>query len=136
MVSASFSFLPRRSDRAVLALILGFLAFRFILAVTLGFTVDESYSIANARDLSLSYFDHPPLHYWIVHAFMPILGEGHAARLPFVLLFSVSSWLLYLLTRPQHRRTMQLERAPGHQTQQANEDISGSRRDATCRHKP
>jgi hypothetical protein len=92
-------FLGRRPDSAVLALILAFLMFRLILAATLGFTVDESYTIANARELSLSYFDHPPLHYWIVHAFMPFLGDGHAARLPFVLLFSVSSWLLYLLTR-------------------------------------
>jgi hypothetical protein len=88
----------RRPDAAVLALILAFLVFRLILAATLGFTVDESYTIANARDLSLSYFDHPPLHYWIVHAFMPILGEGHAARLPFILLFSLTSWLLYRLT--------------------------------------
>jgi hypothetical protein len=94
-----FSFLRRRPDAAVVALIFAFLVFRLVLAATLGFTVDESYTIANARDLSLSYFDHPPLHYWIVHAFMPILGEGHAARLPFVLLFSLTSWLLYLLTR-------------------------------------
>ena len=90
-----FSYLRSRPDGAVLALILAFLVFRLILAAMLGFTVDESYTIANARDLSLSYFDHPPLHYWIAHAFMPILGEGHAARLPFILLFSVSSWLLY-----------------------------------------
>jgi hypothetical protein len=89
----------RRPDAVTLALIFAFLAVRLILAATLGFTVDESYTIANARDLSLSYFDHPPLHYWIVHAFMPVLGEGHAARLPFIVLFAGSSWLLYLLTR-------------------------------------
>jgi 4-amino-4-deoxy-L-arabinose transferase-like glycosyltransferase len=94
-----FSFLRRRPDGAVLALILAFFAFRLVLAAILGFTVDESYTIANARDFSLSYFDHPPLHYWITHALMPIVGEGHAARLIFILLFSVSSWLLYLLTR-------------------------------------
>lgn len=94
-----FNVLHRRPDRVALALIVAFLAFRLILAATLGFTVDESYTIAVARDLSLSYFDHPPLHYWIVHAFIPILGEGHAARLPFIFLFSISTWLLYLLTR-------------------------------------
>ncbi len=88
----------RRSEAMVLGLIFAFLAFRLMVAAALGLGVDESYTIANARDLSLSYFDHPPLHYWIVHAFMPILGEGHAARLPFIILFAGSSWLLYLLT--------------------------------------
>ncbi len=86
-------------DAAVLGIIVVCLAFRLILAATLGFAVDESYTIANARHLQLSYFDHPPLHYWIVHAFMPILGHGHALRLPFIVLFAGSSWLLYLLTR-------------------------------------
>ena len=78
---------------------LAFLCLRLALAAILGFSVDESYTIGNARDLQLSYFDHPPLHYWIVWAFQPILGKGHAARLPFVALFAGSSWLLYLLTR-------------------------------------
>jgi len=82
-----------------LGLIFAFLGFRLVLAATLGLGVDESYAIANARELSLSYFDHPPLHYWIAHAFMPLLGEGHALRLPFIILFAGSSWLLYLLTR-------------------------------------
>jgi len=82
-----------------LGLIIVFLGFRLVLAATLGFGVDESYAVANARELSLSYFDHPPLHYWIAHAFMPLLGDGHALRLPFIILFAGSSWLLYLLTR-------------------------------------
>ena len=91
--------LRQNPDALALALIAVFLVFRLILAATLGFSVDESYTIANARELSLSYFDHPPLHYWIAHAFMPILGEGHALRLPFVALFAGSTWLLYRLTR-------------------------------------
>lgn len=91
--------LRNQSNQAVLALIFIFLAVRLVLAATLGFTVDESYTVAIAHGLSLSYFDHPPLHYWIVHAFLPILGDGHAARLPFVFLFSASSWLLFMLTR-------------------------------------
>jgi 4-amino-4-deoxy-L-arabinose transferase-like glycosyltransferase len=91
--------LHHRPDRVALALILAFLVFRIILAATLDFTVDESYTIAIARDLSLSFYDHPPLHYWIVHAFVLIFGESHLARLPFVFLFSASTWLLFLLTR-------------------------------------
>jgi 4-amino-4-deoxy-L-arabinose transferase-like glycosyltransferase len=52
-----------------------------------------------AHDLQLSYFDHPPLQYWIAHLFMPLLGDGRAARLPFIALFAGSSWLLYRLTQ-------------------------------------
>jgi len=86
-------------DAAALGLIIVFLGFRLVLAATLGLGVDESYAIANARELELSYFDHPPLHYWIAHAFMPLLGDGRALRLPFIILFAGSSWLLYRLTR-------------------------------------
>lgn len=92
-------FVDRQPEFLTLGIIAAFLVFRLIIAATLGLGVDESYTIANARDLSLSYFDHPPLHYWIAHAFLPILGDGRAARLPFILLFTGSSWLLYLLTR-------------------------------------
>lgn len=88
-----------RPERAVLVLIGAFLVFRLMLAASLGLGVDETYTLATARDLSLSYFDHPPLHYWLIHALMPILGDGRAARLPFVLLFAGSSWLLFALTR-------------------------------------
>ena len=88
-----------RPERAVLALIGAFLVFRLVLAATLGLGVDETYTLAIARDLSLSYFDHPPLHYWLIHALMPVLGDGRAARLPFILLFAGSSWLLFALTR-------------------------------------
>jgi 4-amino-4-deoxy-L-arabinose transferase-like glycosyltransferase len=87
------------SERAVILIIAGALVFRLILAFTLGLGVDESYSISVAHDLNLSYFDHPPLHYWIVHFFMPLLGDGQAARLPFVLIFVGTTWLLYRLTQ-------------------------------------
>lgn len=75
-----------------------FTALRLAVMAALPIEIDESNSIAQARQLSLSYFDHPPLHYWIVHALMSVLGDGHAARLPFVVMFAVSSWLLYRLT--------------------------------------
>ena len=86
-------------DAAALGLIIVFFGFRLVLAATLGLGVDESYAVANARELALSYFDHPPLHYWIAHAFMPLVGDGRALRLPFIILFAGSSWLLYRLTR-------------------------------------
>ena len=47
-----------------------------------------------ARTLSLSYFDHPPLHQWIVHFAARALGEGVGARLPFIVLFAATGWIL------------------------------------------
>ena len=94
----AFASLRDNPDATALAIIGAFLACRLGVAAVLGFTVDESYTVANARDLDLSYFDHPPLHYWIAHAFRPLLGDGHALRLPFIILFAGSTWLLYRLT--------------------------------------
>jgi hypothetical protein len=93
----TFVSLRDNPDAMALAIIGAFLACRLGIAAVLGFAVDESYTVANARDLNLSYFDHPPLHYWIAHAFMPLLGEGHALRLPFIFLFAGSTWLLHRL---------------------------------------
>jgi len=87
------------SERAVVGLILAFLIFHLILAATLGLGVDECYGIGVAHDLKLFYFDHPPLHYWIAHFFIPLLGDGRALRLPFIAIFVATTWSLYLLTR-------------------------------------
>src|ERR1700761_4948255 len=86
-------------ERTVAALIVGFAAFRLVVAATLGLGVDECYDIGVSHDLALSYFDHPPLSYWISHAFMPLFGDGRALRVPFVFIFAGTTWLLYLLTR-------------------------------------
>ena len=32
-----------------------------------GFAGDEFYTAVISRTLALSYFDHPPLHQWVVH---------------------------------------------------------------------
>lgn len=68
------------------------------LALTVGLGVDESYSLANARDLSLSYFDHPPLHLWIAHASGILLGYGRLARLPFIVMFAGTTWMMFRST--------------------------------------
>ncbi|MBV9725603.1 MAG: glycosyltransferase family 39 protein [Gammaproteobacteria bacterium] len=87
------------SDTAALVLIAIFSAGRVALAAMLGLGVDEAYTLSVAHDLNLSYYDHPPLQYWIAHFFMPVLGDGRAARLPFIAMFALSSWLLYRLTQ-------------------------------------
>lgn len=88
-----------RPAAAALIVIGGFVALRLIAAYFIGLGVDESYSVAVARDLHLSYFDHPPMHYWIAHAVEPLFGVGRGERIPFIALFAGSSWLLFQLTR-------------------------------------
>ena len=53
-----------RISMPLLAIALGTLL-RLIAGVTLGLGVDECYAVANARQLQLSLFDHPPLSFWI-----------------------------------------------------------------------
>jgi 4-amino-4-deoxy-L-arabinose transferase-like glycosyltransferase len=93
------AFAERAPEHAAIALIALFLVFHLALAATLGLGVDECYSIGVAHDLGLFYFDHPPAHYWIAHLFMPLLGDGRALRLPFVAMFSATSWLLFAWAR-------------------------------------
>ena len=74
---------------------------RFLLAATAGLGVDESYAVAVARDLSLSYFDHPPLHFWIVGVFARLAHSEAAVvvRLPFVLCFAGTTWFIFSIGR-------------------------------------
>ena len=88
----------RSPVNATLAIILGFLAFRLALSLSVGLGVDESYSLANSRDLSLSYFDHPPLHLWIAHMSEVLFGAVPLARLPFVLMFAGTTWMMFRFT--------------------------------------
>jgi len=83
----------------VLALICIFTVLRLVEAAVMGLGTDESYTVAVSRDLHLSYFDHPPIHYWLIHALAQVLGYGRGSRLPFILLFAGSSWLMFRLTR-------------------------------------
>lgn len=51
--------------RAVLAIILAATILRVLLSIMLGLGVDESYMVAAGRERQLSYFDHPPLGWWL-----------------------------------------------------------------------
>ena len=72
---------------------------KLVVLFVAGFDDDEAYTIVIARKLALSYFDHPPLHQWIVHGFSRVFGEGHALRLPFWALIVATNLPLYGLTR-------------------------------------
>src|SRR5271166_5387835 len=91
--------LAAESDRSALAIIVGFLVARIVFAYALGLGIDESYTLAIARTLSLSYFDHPPLHQWIAHFSALALGEGAVVRLPFIVLFAATGWVSHRMTR-------------------------------------
>jgi hypothetical protein len=87
------------APQAALTVIAAFSVLRLISAGLVGLGVDETYTLAISRQLQLSYFDHPPLHLWLVHLCSGVLGYGRLARLPFIALFAGSSWLLFALTR-------------------------------------
>jgi 4-amino-4-deoxy-L-arabinose transferase-like glycosyltransferase len=90
----------RGTLRALLTLILLTALVRLMLASVLGLTVDESYTLAISRSLSLSYFDHPPLHVWLVGLWARLTGSEAplVLRLPDIVMFAASTWLIYRLT--------------------------------------
>jgi hypothetical protein len=83
----------------VALLIVGTLLIRLLFADWLGLGVDESYMVAAGRTLQLSYFDHPPLAWWMAWAAAHLLGNdaAWAVRLPFVLSFAATTWLMFRL---------------------------------------
>jgi 4-amino-4-deoxy-L-arabinose transferase-like glycosyltransferase len=90
---------PRSSREALLVMLLLSSLFRLALAAMLPPIVDEAYVIGIARKLSLSYFDHPPLHFWLVRVTMALTGGEDILilRLPFVALGTLSAFLVYRL---------------------------------------
>ena len=86
--------------RALLILIAATLVARIAFASSLGLGVDESYTVATGRHPQLSYFDHPPAAWWLAWAANRLLDSecALALRLPFILLFALSTWLMFALT--------------------------------------
>jgi hypothetical protein len=73
---------------------------RFLLSEATGLGVDESYAVAVARQFSLSYFDHPPLHFWIAGTMAKLAHSetSEVVRFPFVVCFAATTWLMYRVT--------------------------------------
>jgi 4-amino-4-deoxy-L-arabinose transferase-like glycosyltransferase len=61
--------------------------------------VDESYMVASGRILSLGYYDHPPVAWWLSWSAAHLFGSEAplVVRLPFIALFAGSTWLMYRL---------------------------------------
>jgi len=83
----------------VLLIIAAGTVLRLLAGAAIGLSVDEAYEVSVARPLSASYFDHPPLSFWIPGAVTALAGSEHAVllRLPFILMFALSTWLMYRL---------------------------------------
>jgi 4-amino-4-deoxy-L-arabinose transferase-like glycosyltransferase len=84
---------------AILAFLAAALALRLVLIFATGFCEDEAYVIAISRAPALSYYDHPPLHQWLLSAWRAAFGEGRAVRLPFLGFNLLTSLALFGLTR-------------------------------------
>src|SRR5437660_10761261 len=84
----------------VALLILATFLLRLVFASALGLGVDESYMVAAGRKLQLSYFDHPPLAWWLAWGAAHLTGSESAivVRLPFIALFALTTWLMYRVT--------------------------------------
>jgi 4-amino-4-deoxy-L-arabinose transferase-like glycosyltransferase len=68
-------------------------------AYAIDLTYGEAYYVASARHFALSYFDHPPLTFWLVGATMKLTGSDalFVLRMPFIFLFAATTWLMYRL---------------------------------------
>jgi len=85
---------------AVAALIVTTFLARLVLASLLGLGIDESYMVAAGRKLQLSYFDHPPIAWWMAWAAAHLTGSEipFVVRLPFIAMFAGTTFLMYRLT--------------------------------------
>jgi 4-amino-4-deoxy-L-arabinose transferase-like glycosyltransferase len=80
-------------------LILGTTGLRLLMAASVGLGVDESYMVAAGREIAWGYFDHPPLSWWLSGGAARLFGSEDpvAVRLPFILLFALTTWLMFRL---------------------------------------
>jgi hypothetical protein len=72
-----------------------------VFASALGLGVDESYMVVAGRAPQLSYFDHPPIAWWLAWAASHLAGSESevVVRLPFIALFALTTALMYRVTR-------------------------------------
>ncbi len=72
---------------------------RLIIAWAVGSDFNEAYFISAARHFQLSYFDHPPLSFWLIAVTMKLTGSDSVfvLRTPFILISAGTTWLVYRL---------------------------------------
>jgi 4-amino-4-deoxy-L-arabinose transferase-like glycosyltransferase len=86
----------------VLLVILAATLARVALGAVLPLGIDEAYMVAAGRHVALSYYDHPPISWWLSHGAALLFGTEAplAVRAPFILLGAVSLLLMYRLATP------------------------------------
>jgi 4-amino-4-deoxy-L-arabinose transferase-like glycosyltransferase len=91
---------PKTPAGGVAVLVLTTFIARILFAAALGLGVDESYMVAAGRKLQLSYFDHPPIAWWLAWVAAHLSGGESAlvVRLPFIALFALTTVLMYQVT--------------------------------------
>ena len=103
MQKSGWSFAPgaggSNARAQALTITLAFAVLRLLACLFIGMGSNEAYAIASGRVASLSYFDHPPLHFWLAHLAELLFGDTKMARLPFMAFGAGTSWLLFLFTR-------------------------------------
>ena len=83
-----------------IALILITFILRLFIAAYTGLGIGEAYYFRGALHLEWSYFDQPPLFFWLSGLTIKIFGLTNLGlRFPAVLLFAGTSWLLFLITK-------------------------------------
>lgn len=83
-----------------LVLILITFVLRLFIAAYTGLGIGEAYYFRGAVHLEWSYFDQPPLFFWLSGISIKIFGLTNLGlRFPAVLLFAGTSWLLFAITR-------------------------------------
>ena len=90
------------SNAKISALILIAVTFliRLLIAGYTGLGIGESYYFRGALNFNLSYFDQPPLFFWLGGLSVKLFGLNNLGlRFPSVLLFAGSSWLIFLITK-------------------------------------
>jgi hypothetical protein len=83
-----------------IALILITFVLHVFIAAYTGLGIGEAYYFRGVVHLELSYFDQPPLFFWLSGLTIKIFGLTKLGlRFPAVVLFAGTSWLLFLITR-------------------------------------
>lgn len=67
------------------------------MAASADLKVEEAYYWRYSQNLAPGYFDHPPMVAWLIALVSPLGHHPLVVRLPSILLFSASAWLLYLI---------------------------------------
>lgn len=88
-----------QANREILFLIAFFSLVRLAVSPTFGLGVDEAHYFLYAKNLDLSYVDHPPLVGWFHAPLYYLFGTNEfLVRLPAIILFALTTFLVYQFT--------------------------------------